>query len=737
MNHVFWTFDWAWWKVLAVLLAAAAVALLGRRQVQRERERLRRGARVVEWLRVLAVLAFACTLFKPERVRVLPRTERPQVLVLCDASGSMATRDVIAGGTNNAVSRADWLAAQRARKFWGPLDNRYAVRVADFAAPPTNVPPAVAADAGTDLNAALESALRDAAQVRAVLLISDGDWNAGPPPVTAATRLRLKQIPVFAIAAGSDQFLPDLELQAVSAPAYGLMEEQINLPFTIQSHLNREVSTTLELAGPRGVVARKPVVLPPLAQMQGALQLTPEDEGEQTFTVRLPVEPDETRADNNARSFRIVLRRELLRVLLIETKPRWEYRYLRNALLRDPGVRVSSLLLHPGLETGGGRDALAAFPAARDELSKYDVVFLGDIGVGSGELTEEQAQQLKGLVEQQASGLVFLPGREGRELTLVHSALGELLPVTLDAAASRGHGFSLESRLALTTRGRDHLLTMLGATPAENEALWRGLPGFFWHASVLRAKPGADVLAVHAETRNQYGRLPLLVARPFGHGRVLFMGTDAAWRWRRGVEDTYHYRFWGQVIRWMSHQRHLAHAEGLRFFYAPEAPDVGDRMFLHATAFDAAGQPLAQGSVRVRIRAPSGREETLDLTPEPGGWGVHTGGYVPREGGVHAVEVHCLETGRKVAATLDVHQPQREQVGRPARAEVLREIAAVTDGELGTAADLDRLVARLNVLPERRPEEDIFRLWCHPLWLMLILGLLSAHWVGRKWLGRI
>jgi len=223
------------------------------------------------------VLAFACTLFKPERVRVLPRTERPQVLVLCDASGSMATKDVLAGGTSGAVSRADWLAAQRARKFWGPLDNRYAVRVVDFAAPPTNVPPAVAADAGTDLNAALESALRDAAQVRAVLLLSDGDWNAGPPPVTAATRLRLKQIPIFASAAGSDQFLPDLELQSVSAPAYGLMEEQINLPFTIQSHLHREVSTTLELAGPRGVVVRKPVVLPPLAQMQGALQLTPED----------------------------------------------------------------------------------------------------------------------------------------------------------------------------------------------------------------------------------------------------------------------------------------------------------------------------------------------------------------------------------------------------------------------------------------------------------------------------
>ena len=737
MSQVFWSFDWTWWKLLAVPLVVAVVAFLGWRQVQRERERLRRGARLVEWLRVIAVLAFACTLFKPERIRVLPRTERPQVLILCDASGSMTTKDVVVGGASGTVSRADWLAAQHTRKFWGPLENRYNVQLRDFGAPPTNATPAVAADAGTDLNAALETALRDAAQVRAVLLISDGDWNAGQPPVTAATRLRLKQIPVFACAAGSDQFLPDLELQSVSAAAYGLMEEQVNLPFTIQSHLNREVSTTLTLEGPRGVIVRKPIVLPPMAQTQGSLQMTPAEEGEQTFTIHLPVEPDETRADNNARSFRMVLRREILRVLLIESKPRWEYRYLRNAILRDPGARVSSLLLHPGMAPGGGRDYLAAFPASRDELSKYDVVFLGDIGIGPGELTAEQVQQLKGLVEQQASGLVFLPGFDGKEQTLVDSPLGDLLPVILDAAKPHGQGFTIESRLALTMQGRDHFLTMLGATPAENEALWRGLPGFFWHAPVVRAKPGADVLAVHSDTRNQYGRLPLLVARPYGNGRVLFMGTDAAWRWRRGVEDTYHYRFWGQVIRWMAHQRHLAHAEGLRFFYAPESPDVGDRVFLHATAFDAVGQPLAQGSVRVSVRAPSGRAETLDLAPEPGGWGVHTGTFVPHEGGAHTIEVQCIETGRKVTTTVNVHQPQREQVGRPARADVLREIAAVTEGEFGTAGDLDRLVARLNVLPERRPEEEIFRLWCHPLWLIFITSLLAAHWVGRKWLGRI
>lgn len=735
-GSVFWTFDWTWWRVLAALLAVGIVVALGRRQVRRERDRLKRGARAVEWLRVLAVLAFAGTLFKPERVHILPRTERPRVLVLTDASRSMATRDVLAAGASGTVSRIDWLAAQRARKFWAPLEARYAVRMADFAAPPTNATAAAAADAGTDLNAALEMALRDPAGIRAILLIGDGDWNAGQPPVTAATRLRLKQIPVFTVCAGSDSYLPDLDLQSVSAPAYGLVDEQLNLPYTIWNHLTREVTTTLTVEGPNGVATEKPVVLPPMAQTQGSLQLLPQDEGEQEYTVRLPVEPGETRDDNNARSFRIGLRREILRVLIIETKPRWEYRYLRNAILRDPGARVTSLLLHPGMEPGGGRDYLPAFPA-RDVLSQYDVVFVGDIGIAPGELTREQAEQIKGLVEQQASGLVFLPGRDNRELSLTESPLGELMPVILDASGTRRTGSAVESRLDLTARGRDHFLTMLGSSPDENEALWRGLPGFFWYAPVLRARTGADVLAVHADVRNEQGRLPLLVARPHGNGRVLFMGTDSAWRWRRGVEDTYHYRFWGQVIRWMAHQRHLAHAEGIRFFYSPEAPAVNERVSLHATAFDMAGQPLADGIVRAVIRAPSGREETLDLASEPGGWGVFNGAFTPHEGGAHAIEVQNVATGRKAASTLHVWWPQREQEGRPARADVLREIADVTGGESGATADLDALVTRLNILPERHPEQEVFRLWCHPLWLVLVVGLLSAHWIGRKWIGRI
>ena len=50
----------------------------------------------------------------------------------------------------------------------------------------------------------------------------------------------------------------------------------------------------------------------------------------------------------------------------------------------------------------------------------------------------------------------------------------------------------------------------------------------------------------------------------------------AAWRWRRGVEDKYHYRFWSQVVRWMAHGRYLAEKEGIRVIPDPERPKAGE-----------------------------------------------------------------------------------------------------------------------------------------------------------------
>ncbi len=719
------TAPWAVAVAAAFLLASIWFFFRGMR-----REGSGRWMTALHIVRLLAAALIAMTLLRPERVVQTRRTEQPRIAILWDGSGSMATDDVLAG-EQKTTTRANWVSGQIDAQFWKPLEKQYQVTVDSFAEPPANAKPGDETEIGTDLNAPLERVLKQYPDLRAVLLISDGDWNLGKSPITGATALAQHEIPVFTIGVGSENYLPDIELQSVLAPTYGLVNERLGVMFTIQNHLPRDVKTTVTLQGPGDAKGSKNVTLPAMGQLQDTIVFTPQTEGEGDFTVRVPVARDEVFPNNNERSFHLSVRKETLKVLVVDSQPRWEFRYLRNALMRDTGVSASTILYQPGVGMGEGGGYLSEFPAKREDLQGYDVVFIGDVGVGPGMLSPENAVMLKGLVEQQASGLVFLPGPLGREKSLQDSALGDLLPVEMDFAKGSGFASAAEARMELTLRGRDHWLTMLATDPDANQAVWRGLPGFFWYAPVGRAKPGAEVLAVHESARNQYGRIPLLVTKNAGNGKVLFMGTDSAWRWRKGVEDTYHYRFWGQVVRWMAHQRHLAQDEGIRFFYAPEAPKRGDKVRLNASVLDKLGIPITEGKVLVTITSPSGAKENIELVAENAEWGIHGGQFIPREGGRYAVEVHS-DAGRKLKTQIDVTVPALEKVGLPAKLDIMREIAALTGGRFAAPADLPQIVSGISLLPERKPEETRFRLWCDPKWCAALLVLLAVYWAGRK-----
>ena len=253
-----------------------------------------------------------------------------------------------------------------------------------------------------------------------------------------------------------------------------------------------------------------------------------------------------------------------LRVLVVESYPRWEYRYLRNALSRDPGVELSCLLFHPGLsKTGGSSKATSSAVSGRSWTSypSSTSCFLGDVGVEDGQLTVEQCRLLKGLVEHQASGLVFIPGWQGRELSLLDTELGDLCPVVLDPAQPGGWGSRVANHFELTESGRRSLLTKLADTPDDNADVWVGLPGFRWYAAALRAQ-GRQRCSLHAQGRFQ--RIWTSAAPGHADGtaaRARFSSwapTAHAWQ-QPGVEDKYHYRFWGPGgTYWMAYQRNMA-----------------------------------------------------------------------------------------------------------------------------------------------------------------------------------
>ncbi len=713
---------------VAVLLVTAVFSFL-----IWKRSRFSLSSGLLETLRLLAVAAVTLTLNQPEWRETYRPDRKPVLAVLHDASGSMKTEDVPVAEPAGSPprSRASLAAELSAPEVWTPLAGQFEIVTEPFPGPEADA-------AGTDLGGALAGLLDRHPQLAAVVLVSDGDWNTGDPPSRAATRYRMAGIPVFAVPAGSETRLPDLAVTAFDAPTFGLVGKPVRLPFTLTSALPRNHPATLEIRTSEGETLTGEVVLPAMGRLQETLLWTPKAEGDYELTLTLPPAEEERDTSNNSLTAPIAIRKEQLKVLLIESYPRWEYRYLRNALERDPGVEVRCLLFHPeGHGVGGGPGYLDAFPEP-DALSSFDVIVLGDVGVAEGQLGLDQVTALKQQVAAQAAGLVLMPGFRGHQITLLDTVLGDLFPVQLDTAQPRGWGSATPGQFELTELGARSLLTRLEDTENANANVWSSLPGFQWYAGVVRAKAGSEVLATHSSETNRHGRIPLIATKTYGTGKILFMGTDGAWRWRKGVEDKYHYRFWGQVARWMAYQRNMASDERMRLFYSPDRPRSGDTLTLNANVMSVGGEPLQSATVIVQIAAPSGRIETVRL--QPGGeeqWGLFTGTFTPAEPGEHRLSMTCAENGGTLDTALTVQGTTLERVGEPARHDVLDEIARLTRGELLATLDPAQIRERVAALPEPDPVERRLRLWAHPAWIGTIVALLAMFWIGRKMAGAV
>ena len=718
-----------WIGAIALILIGTLSLLTWRRSPHRGR------TAVLEALRLLAALTVVLLLWQPEWRTIVHPDSKPKIAILWDDSKSMSTIDATLPPVLSAkaaiVSRAEWVKQALASELWKPLaaNGANVVDVIPFASPH----PDAGTLAGTDLATPLTDILDKESNLRAVVLLSDGDYNLGQPPVAAAQKMRLRGVPLFPIPVGSQTRLPDLDLLSVSAPSYGIIGENVQIPFTIRSSLDRQVRTIVRLRDEAGREHTKDIVIAPNAETYDSVLWRLEKAGASTLELSIPVADGELVASNNSRKFIIAGRPEKIRVLVVETQPRWEYRFLRNALSRDPGVELSCLLFHPALGPGGGKDYLQEFPSKLEDLAKYDVIFLGDVGVAKDQLTKEQCGLIRGLVENQASGVVFLPGPQGNQFSLLDTDLSDLMPVILDASHPTGLAESVASPLNLTTEGRASLLTMLGNNEEENPGIWRHLPGFYWHAPVIKAKGGSEVLAVHGNRRGKFGPIPLLVTKPAGSGKVLFMGIDSAWRWRRGVEDLYHYRFWGQVARWMSYQRNMASGQRVRLFFTPERPEPGASVTIHANAFDSNGAPLAKGTVAIDLTSPDGRGQRLELQKNASAWGAFSGRFKVDQPG--AWKIRATASGAEdqpLATTLLAQGAELEKSGQPARPEVLEEMARVSRGRVIQPAQLTELVKEITALPEPRPLESRIPLGSHWATLVALITLLGTFWAGRK-----
>jgi uncharacterized membrane protein len=466
-----------------------------------------------------------------------------------------------------------------------------------------------------------------------------------------------------------------------------------------------------------------------------SLSFTPQQTGALTLQVAVPPQPGEVSRENNRRTFSVRVVEKQLRILYLEATPRWEYRYLKNAILRDTSIQFACLLTEADPRLGGeGNVRITSFPREPAELFRYDIVILGDVPREA--LSQEQLESLRRFVQERGGSLIVIAGERAMPWAYRATPLAELLPVALPEAQEEVRADE-PFRLQLTEEGKRHPMLLLAGSPEASARVWESLPGMYWAGAVPRVKPGATVLAVHPTRRGESGPLPLLVVQQTGEGRCYLSLVDSTWQWRFRLGDTQFYRYWGQVLRWLAPHELPGENRTVRLTADRTRYALGERVTLRARLLTPTFHPLRVPAVTARVRSREAGGATVRLLARPGAPGLYEAEWIPSRAGSYEVALGAPSGGAAgesaeasvrfvvEAVLLEQEKPERDDA-------LLRRVAAAAGGAAVPLAEVGGLPERLRDARRQVTSRVEHELWDTPLPLALFCFFLVGEWALRK-----
>ncbi len=622
-----------------------------------------------------------------------------------------------------------------------------------------------------------------------VVLVSDGRRNFGPDPVEMARLLRARGVRTFTICIGSDQPVPAATIHSINAPTWIFKNQRIRAVAFV--HLKELVgkSVTVELTRNGKVLQTRIITAQtPNESRRVRFSTRPPRPGVYRYAIRIPPLPETLTPHAVVRHFRVAVRRDKLRVLLVDNQPRWEYQYLVNYLSRNPRVKLQAILLHP-IEIAGVTPPppviasptnpsyiATGLPVGKAAWAAFDVIILGDVPPAAIPVLDQQS--LASAVRNSGAALVLIAGGQYMPGSWRGSPLAGLMPVKLKRP-SMGAVLANNSQdgfiPALAPEGIGAQVSQLAGEGQANSGIWQAMPRWYWHSPFTTARRQARVLWTMAPASGQAGATAqsdrhraLLASMSAGAGRVLYLASDQTWRLRYVHGQDVQNNFWSQVMRWAAGSELPAGGKYVRFGTDKSVYTFGQTVHLRAKVlspdllpdshktFRAVARRIASAAA-TRSGTDASRRQDSPMLHTPNAPGFYYGNLAGLEPGRYRITLHGAGIAHQLKndPTAVVRQliirvrPQRnlELTDLSSDPAAMRRIA-LAGGGLMTAGPYANMLARR--LPElsqtlRIPQQA--GLFLHPhsgwtkfihyLFLTLFAGLITLEWVLRKRAGLI
>ena len=589
----------------------------------------------------------------------------------------------------------------------------------------------------TSIGGALESLAKTerGAPLAGVVVLTDGLDTASRRAESAVRDLGIRGIPVYTVPIGiADP--DDVSIRNVTMQDVAFTGDKVPVRVQLQSkgYEKRTADLTVSLNG-RGV-ARQGVTF------EGGLQFEEiffnvdvGEKGAARIGVEIEAFADEATPANNRmeRSVRVV--NEKINVLCIEGSARWEFRYLRAMLKRDPRINATFIGTRAQPELAqNSSEYIAAFPEDREEAFAYDLVILGD--VDSAFFSTEAFQRLEELVRDRGGSLLMLCGARYAPASYAGTPIERMLPVEFDPDAE-WEDVDEGVYPVLTPEGRSSLVMTLETDQDENDLVWSRVAPLDRIPPLLGPRPGATVLAELSDTLSRADCYPLVAWHRYGTGKCMMMATDRLWLLRFKTGDKYHWRVWSQCVQFLTLSRLMGEHKRIRLETDRATYPVDCRVMLYANLLDDDYEPLTQPGFEIEVSAldadgAAGGPQRVTLRPDKSNPGLYEGYFSPPREGGYRVEANATDRPRSNSTGFQVADLRPELTNTDAQLEHLRRIAELSGGESLSALELQKLPALLNREPHATTVRSDRPLWDNTLVALILVGLLGFEWILRR-----
>lgn len=600
----------------------------------------------------------------------------------------------------------------------------------------------VTADAkNTSLGSAIEEAvLKQGGQpVAGVVLLTDGAFNEGVDPLDVARKMKEKGIPMFAVGLGL-KAPEDVGVRSLMAPSVIFPKDDVRIRAQVYSQGYPGMKTEVRVLLDGVEMGKTAVELGPEPKFVDIAFKAPEGKsGTAKLSVTIPEQAGEVTAANNVVERSVRIMDQKIKVLFIEGKPRWEYRYLRVILQRDPRLSVKFLMTEgdSALPTAS-KDYIARYPENPEEAFSYDLVIIGD--VASWYFTKPQLEKMVQLVKERGGSILMVAGDNNAPYSYVDTPLADILPVKItgnrETVPERSHPVP-------TARGKQSLAMFESAEEANN-AVWARVQPLFKVPSLKGAKAGANVLVELPQGPNRSEAYPLVSWQYAGTGKAMFIGTDQLWRLRIGKGDEYHARFWGQAIQFLALSRLLGENKRIRLEVDRNELRAGERLEIHANVLNEFFVPVESPEYAVQVErivsttndAAGGKavavQMAVKLAAVPGAPGLYQGYCTLTDEGRYSVKPRSEDTEFANSIELVAGRADPEKLEPAMQEDLLRKVADLSGGRYINVREWPSLPGTIAGSEHTVVEHRTKDLWDRWPPYALIVFCLGFEWFLRR-----